>query len=472
MVKCLKCGKILNENSSLGSHLRIHKTNLKDYQKEFNIITTHKCKMCNNEIPFHRIYCSNKCKFSDKDYTLTKVLPPKNDKTKALRCKLDGYITSDINNKSGHATRYLRNNHDIDTKDYMQYYEIISNPKLSIKLFHCPIEGCEWTTADLTNSSGWFTTHLKKVHNSTPEEFCNSKPEYKIMWQQYFKHLDYKNFIEEDEKNRIQCLECGKWFKKVSNTHLQNKHKITVDDYKKKYEVYNTASNVTSDIQSEITSEYNIRNGTMAPHKNSSYEQNFEKNLIKSNILYITPFLYKGKNYDFYLPELNLIIEIDGIAFHPDRSINLTIQTMRNTINDYSKDIIIQNTKFNIKRLRYIQEEFDSVDALLQLIKNIEYIRNYEIENDQIISNSEYFMKYIEYKGCNKLQQYVPMILKFIRLFYPTNQFIYSNKILNLWNNDDIMYKVIKELVGLENKDALNFTMQNVINILKRKSNE
>lgn len=35
--------------------------------------------------------------------------------------------------------------------------------------------------------------------------------------------------------NTIQCLLCGKWYKQLSSGHLQQKHKMTPDEYRERY---------------------------------------------------------------------------------------------------------------------------------------------------------------------------------------------------------------------------------------------
>jgi hypothetical protein len=67
------------------------------------------CKICNVEIKPKRIYCSNKCKFSDSELNKQRSLKIKNDPTKVAKCKLDGKILADEKNLGGHLSSYSKN---------------------------------------------------------------------------------------------------------------------------------------------------------------------------------------------------------------------------------------------------------------------------------------------------------------------------------------------------------------------------
>lgn len=307
---CKECGFVCSSHQGLINHLRIHKIKYNEYKIKHNIHDiTHKCKMCDNQVIAKRTYCSQQCKHSDSELKAKRGIKKNiriTDNTKLLRCKVEecNWITSDLNNFGGHALKHLKEKHNIqDINDYLDYYEIIDKP--AVELFHCPIDGCNWVTVDLDNSSGCFTTHLCDVHKLSPKEFCELHPNYKWMWQQYFLKKDRLEFINEDEKNRIQCLECGEWFKKISNRHLKDKHNgMTVQEYKDKWEISKTTSCTTSLKQSKITKiqnknqmQYYIDNGLSMPWHNSIiYEDRvklkFEEYKIKYNGLFTINFDY------------------------------------------------------------------------------------------------------------------------------------------------------------------------------------
>ncbi|MBC8147535.1 MAG: hypothetical protein H8E98_06070 [Bacteroidetes bacterium] len=373
------------------------------------------CKICGNQIAENRIYCSNKCKFSDRDYNKSrgekKIRP---DNTKKIECKICGFTTYDVNNYGGHATKHLREKHNLCELDYMQYYNLI---QLADKPKHrCPY--CNWSTYDIENKSGCFTTHLKSKHNITPYEYIEQYPDQKYLWKLYFERKDRDDFIKLDSKNRIKCEICGVYLKKLSNTHLQ-KHNITPTEYKCKYDVRSTTSEYTSQLQSELTTAFNYSSGSTFPRRTSSLEDDFESKLESSDIQYVRRFLYKGKLFDFYLPDINLVVEIDGIAYHPNKLEEITIQTINGAINDYSKNGIMANSKFNFRRIRYNDILFDDIEELKHIVDSKSYTPDYTIEYNQKISKKEYIERFIKYKGKNKLNFYVPLFLKFLRTFHP-----------------------------------------------------
>jgi len=415
---CQICNESKPTHRHLTSHLQKHKISRVNYNQKFNIKEPHSnCKICEKEIPVKRKYCSNKCKFSDKELNeLRSIKEHKIDSSKQLKCKYCDYITNDVNNHGGHAIKHLTINHGISA-DYIIHYDIINKP---IKeTFKCPL--CEWTTVDLENKSGWLTTHLKTEHNLSPEDFIILYPGHKPLWKLYFEKIEYDKFILSNETNRIKCEICNKNFKKLSNSHLK-KHNLSPDQYKLKYGVYKTTSEYTSDIQSEITTNRNLLYGSsLVKNKISSYEYEFRDMLKAANITYVSPFLYKGKLYDAYIPDINAVIEIDGKGHHKDNLVNLTVQTINGACNDKIKNKYMSESSFNFFRVRYEREKFifSCVPELETILSNNVYYPNYDISWKQVIASKYYFKKYIEIKGKEKLRKYASLLLKFIRTFHP-----------------------------------------------------
>lgn len=95
--------------------------------------------------------------------------------------------------------------------------------------------------------------------------------------------------------------------------------------------------------------------------------------------------------------------------------------TLNNSINDYNKNNLIKDTKYNFYRIRYDTNKFifDENDDLFIKIKQFEYNPSYSITYKQKIITKEYFSRYIENKGKDKLKSYSKLLLKFIRLFQP-----------------------------------------------------
>lgn len=114
-----------------------------------------------------------------------------------LICKTTGKEFNDITNRSGIITEHLKSL-DIDvpssyirrkylsennTAWHLQYFNI-SN-KEEKQTFKCKY--CEWTTNDLNNKSGWYTTHLLKIHKKSIDDYLLEFP------GEYFKFNTFLN---------------------------------------------------------------------------------------------------------------------------------------------------------------------------------------------------------------------------------------------------------------------------------------
>jgi hypothetical protein len=376
------------------------------------------CKICNAELKSDfRIYCSNKCKFSDVDYNKSRVSPVKNNILENIKCKICGWESSDVLNKSGAVTAHLHS-HNIEFKraSYIELFDIL---KLEEPIYlQCPI--CDWKSIDVKNKSGVFTRHIQ-THNITLDDFILKYPIFDNLWATHKEKKKLEDFIKFDLKHQIKCEICGKLFKKLSNSHLAS-HNLTPTEYKMKYNVSSTVSDYTSDLQSSITTKYNLEHGSsFSTNDRSSLEQDFIDKLIINNIHYISPFIYDGKKFDIYIPTINFVIEIDGETYHKNELKLLTLQTIHGSYNDESKNKIMNASNFKFYRIRYDKSKFNfnSIEELIRMIEISKYTPSYNIEYKQTIATKEYFKTFLQYKPQSKLKEYSHHLLKFIRTFQP-----------------------------------------------------
>ena len=116
------------------------------------------------------------------------TVPFKHDLTnKAIKCNGCGRVFSDVENKSGFLTNHMadcfpdveipnekfrRRYKQTQGEDwYFKYYELVD--KVEKPFIKCP--ECDWTTVDLKNQSGWFTTHVQENHGNI-HEFMERHP--------------------------------------------------------------------------------------------------------------------------------------------------------------------------------------------------------------------------------------------------------------------------------------------------------
>lgn len=205
------------------------------------------CKICQLvEIKNHRTYCSNACKFSDKELNQKRAIKEKNDPNKIAKCKLDGKEFSDEKNLGGHLSKY---SNEVLLKEFdWNDWEIINKPIDNLERWNCP--HCDWSGKSLNgrDNGGWIGNHLSKVHGIDKIKHINQFPNDEKLWPVKIKRVLKLEHINSNDYNRVQCLECGEYFAKLSNTHLLQKHGITTKQYQTKYPNAKIQSQELTDI--------------------------------------------------------------------------------------------------------------------------------------------------------------------------------------------------------------------------------
>ena len=247
-------------------------------------------------------FCSRDCKIASQRGKREPL-----DSNKNIKCKIDGKIFEDYLNRSGALTVYSKNtlNKSFDWDDW----DVID---VDVKeQWHCSY--CEWSTVDIENKSGWITTHLNKKHNLQPEGHCQNYPEDKKLWIEYWKHHSIEVFKQESEDNRVQCLECGEYFRRINYTHLKL-HEMTMEEYDNKYPHATRWSNATLD---KARSVYYSETGLF----NSGFDSagQIEMNEFVQSMGFQTK-KYRTANYeiDIFVPDKNIGFEYNGLFHHSE----------------------------------------------------------------------------------------------------------------------------------------------------------
>lgn len=225
-------------------------------------------------------------------------------------------------------------------------------------------------------------------------------------------------------------------------------------------------------------------------------------------------FYYKDKEYDIIVD--NDIFEIDGDFWHPKEIKNLTFAQINTLINDKIKKDNLINTNYNLYKI-YVSN-VDQNNVTIDNLKLWSHEPQYNINTSDIIISKEYLKKYINTKGQKKLNEQVTLLLKFIRTFHPqfpyhiynediisvkqkinkydvskvydkkTNTFknntytlgcgalknkfpsFWNSKYKNnkspieIWNDDDLMYKIIAYRIGLNDSgEIFDFSIKEII---------
>jgi len=402
-----------------------------------------------------------------------------------IKCNICGKHFKDLLNKSGILSKHIKVHNITNTSNIFDYYtlEYIND----LNYISCPI--CNWKTIDLLNKSGQFKIHINAKHNLTEFEFIEQYPLYK----QYFNLT--KRVNEKNINNYVICKICGKKVKRINNTHLL-KHNITLTEYKNTYGYNNIVSKISSKKQSIETTKNNMKIGGYINNRTSSYELDFKNKLDNSNINYIFHYVYNNRTFDFYLPDYNSLIEIDGTVYHPNKLNNLTFMTLNSCINDYNKEHSLNDKK--LYRIYWDKSfSFTNIDELFNVLNDNIYKKDYTIDTDNIIISKDYFIRYKNNKGSNKIHEYINLLLTFKNIFikdfpFPTvkndlnlnSDYIIQTFFKSYWkqsnlnsispfelyNNNEKLYDIFKYILGInDNNEVYDFTKNNILKIMEYK---
>lgn len=305
-----------------------------------------------------------------------------------------------------------------------------------------------------------------KVFSSSREMLHHTKKTYALTFEEYIIKAYYGGIrptcLQTGKPLKFKARKLGPWFsdtakncfsRKAHSTETKEKIKagcetaslekygvknpFQADAVKEKirqtnlerYGVDNPAKN--SEVKAKALAQYyetvkeNFKSGAFnAARTRSSLEIDFEEKLKKAKIPYKAPDMIRWKKYDFYIFELECLIEIDGEAFHKDRLCDLTLKNIATAVNDLEKNCLAREDGVPLHRIRWdCSENFTSLAELKEVINKCKYTPDYSIDFRQRICTKEYFKAYIYTHGKESLREYVNLFVKFIRYFahkFPT----------------------------------------------------
>ena len=252
------------------------------------------------------------------------------DKELITKCKKTSITINDPNNLSGKLTKHIIEIYgdvNIPTNTYQRKkYEQINGKKWFEEYFDiievdkdvkrkCNL--CEWETTDIYNKSGCFTNHIEKIHKITLDDYLTQFPNDIQYHHNYIKRTDREKELLLEE-NFVICQLCNERMKGISNTHLKNKHNISVEDYKLKFPNSKIVSESTSNILSELIKETNINFQPTWTSKGETEIKEFIEGLGFEIYKGKNRKLLEGKEIDLIIPELKIAIEYNGLYFHTE----------------------------------------------------------------------------------------------------------------------------------------------------------
>ena len=287
-------------------------------------------------------------------------------------------------------------------------------------------------------------TKLDKYGSKTYNNSEKQKETIKSKGEEYWVQHHEKSLKTRFEKND------GKYFsdntiQKIKNTNIQ---KYGVDSYSKTKEFLKKVKEKHNEIQEK---QYNTKKQNNS-FNSSSIEKQFDEFLKSLNIEYISQ--YKSNLYpyscDFYIPFLDLYIEIQGSWTHGGHPFDennkndinkLSIWKEKSKESDYYKQAIYTWTNLDVRKrniakeneLNYLEIFFDNLDEC----KSILY--------DYIIHMISNFCITQKFPGTFK---------------WPANHPIWScnvgNKLspIDAWNNKNYIEKAVKNIISLFDYDV------------------
>jgi len=262
-----------------------------------------------------KYYCSNECKLTHREGIQNRIrVKPKQSCEKLAKCKIDGKYFRDLSNYSGALSKHLVKLGVVDSKNVLDYYELVDNHLNVLKKWECKY--CNWKTVDIKNKSGCITNHVKN-HGIDIQDHIDKYPEDRNLWI-YSPNKEVKDYIlSKDQNSFIECKECGEKFKRLTKTHLDF-HNLTSEEYRIKYNVDILTSENTlqkfRDSYKQHSSEINkIKKVSKIESELGDWLKTLGACVEYSNREIIAPY-----ELDLYLKDYNLAIEIHGLYWHSE----------------------------------------------------------------------------------------------------------------------------------------------------------
>jgi len=232
---------------------------------------------------------------------------------------LTGKGSFDVTNKSGIHTKTLKKLGVEDYKDWQRYYVEVPNPYYGLentgkKCRECNCEGFKVKNGDLTR-------HLRDEHEFTIQDYLKKYPEESENFPTTNTRIQRIEFLDQELDNRIVCPLCQEKMKKIVRTHIEFKHNMTVEDFKKLTGLTNLSSESTLEKKRKNYQRFNedINKGFNKVSKPEKEIRDFIFKLLPEAEIGKRKYL-KGMEIDIYLPDLKLGIEYNGLYYHAEKS--------------------------------------------------------------------------------------------------------------------------------------------------------
>jgi hypothetical protein len=329
--------------------------------------------------------------------------------------------------------------HNMEVDQYVEMYGEFRKNKQPLKgtrtvrKVQCKICEGEYTSVGMSN-------HLLDTHDISVDEYVANYEEFRLKYLAISKRM---------ESFKVECVICKEHLPSefALGFHVPKVHGISKEDYVKKYvlkgETYlckcgcgqevniltyppykrdymvghqaKHANPMTGVIHTESAKEL-MRSKAIARVKRQKQsdtvpEKQFKLFLESNKIKYIHQYETEHGAVDFYLPEHDLFVEIDGEWWHPLKKEHLTIRTLSGAISDLRKSNIKNMFRIGAKDV----EKITNLNDLETYNREFDFTIGYR----QKVIDKEYFRNYIDTKGKKQLEDSLFVLSKFIREYQP-----------------------------------------------------
>lgn len=361
-------------------------------------------------------------------------------------CRQTGERFPDYLNASGIITRHLERimpdmEHETNTKKreffkttgkpwYYEHFDFNEVDNVVQEKRKCAY--CDWTTNDLSNASGWYTTHIVSVHNLTVEEHVKIHEEESLLFKTELERIEQKKAnaidMQVNPQNWVECGVCGEKLRAITQTHLAV-HGMDHTMYKEKYGAKGIFNSTTSKKMSDTAILYNK---TKQTYKENKLERAFRE--ATCELQGIRKQKSVGKfMFDWCLEDRKILIELDGDYWHGYVSKGgYHFKQILNFVRDVKKDEVAKESGYRLYRIRekdvkqHAPQKFNSENDLITFLDRYEInLQDHpllRLKEHDIIFSKEYCERGRD--EMLKNEDLVDTLLEFWTTFYPPEKYI------------------------------------------------
>jgi len=340
--------------------------------------------------------------------------------------------------------------HHISIESYIDQFGEYRKNKLEIKKPTRNIIKIECQICNNQYSIIGISTHLRDSHNITTDQYINQYGEYRP------KYIKYN---QRSKENDFKCLICNlEEFASHNHFayHVRINHNIDMINYVQQYIFKNEKQYCLCNCGQEVKiierppykscyiSGHNP-NGMIGKihtqlsknkmsmmaikrmnNNQSSYntkpELEFRNWLMKYNIKFTSQNPTEFGNIDFYLPEYDLYVEIDGDYWHPEYIEYLNLQTLQGIISQLRRNKLQNAIRIRASTLGLLNN-INTVEDL----KKLNHIYDYSVDYKQCIVDKNYILTLRE----DEKNRLVNLFCRFILENFKTFQYPQTSENLN-----------------------------------------